>query len=249
MNAFKNHVEHQKIIDIMKRFGSIHIEDLLSKSVKKLGLNKLRWVPIDFSISHLTLPEMLLMEYIIIASCIEERITRDALLDTTAFYRILAARNILTLLNHAYDFHDTVKEFYSLRFEDVLSVMVEDNNLMGSINVKGLMQDLSLSPSDNIKDVTDSLLKQISPIASLFERKNVICKTLTEGTDTEQAIINAYELYHLLLPYCFAFECPDLFSKDFLGKKYKTIKFDTDYDNQFVCNIREWQERGDKYED
>lgn len=239
MNAFKSHAGHQKTIDIMDRFGSILIEDLLSKKVKKLGLNKLRWVLIDFGISHLTLPEMPLMEYIIIASCLEERITRGALLDTTTFYRILAARNILTLLNHAYDFHDTVKEFYSLRFEDVLSVMVEDNNLMGSINIKGLMQDLSLSPSDNIKAVTDSLLEQITPIVSLFEQKNVICKALTEGTDKEQAILNAYELYHLLFPFCFAFECPNLFSKDFLGKKYKTIKFDTDYDNKFVCNIRE----------
>ena len=123
MNTSQSNDTHERITNIIENLLRVHIEDILPKGKKKLILNKLRWVLTDFGISHFKLPEMPVMEYVIIASSLEERITSENLLDIIAFYRILAARNILKLLTHAYDYNDAVKQFEDLRFEDFLSVI------------------------------------------------------------------------------------------------------------------------------
>ena len=73
-------------------------------------------------------------------------------------------------------------------------------------------------------------------------------EVITEGTKEECAILDAYELYHFIFPFCFSLECPLLFSKERLSKKYNTVKFGNDNDNLFVKNVREWRERSGKYE-
>ena len=248
MNTSQSNDTHERITNIIENLLRVHIEDILPKGKKKLVLNKLRWVLTDFGISHFKLPEMPVMEYVIIASSLEERITSENLLDIIAFYRILAARNILKLLTHAYDYNDAVKQFEDLRFEDFLSVIEDDDNMMGAIDIESLLQKLSLSASDTIKTIIDALLDRIEPITGLFERKGHICEAITEGTDEERGILDAYELYHFIFPFCFSLECPLLFSKERLSKKYNTIKFGNDYDNLFILNIREWRERSGRYE-
>ena len=248
MYTIHNNEDHQMIIDIIENLLRVHIEDVIPKGFKKASLNRLRWVLIDFGVSHLRLPEMPLMEYVLIASCLEERITPENLLDTITFYRILAARNILKLLNRAYKFNNAVKQFLDLRFEDFLSVIEDDDNMMGLIELDNLLQKLFLAPSDKIKTIVEVMSIHIEPITMLFERKGDICEVITEGTKEECAILDAYELYHFIFPFCFSLECPLLFSKERLSKKYNTVKFGNDNDNLFVKNVREWRERSGKYE-
>ena len=248
MHTVHNNEDHQRVIDIIENLLRVNIEDVIPKGFKKAGLNRLRWVLIDFGVSHLTLPEMPLMEYVLIASCLEERITPENLLDSITFYRILAARNILKLLNRAYKSNNAVKQFLDLRFEDFLSVIEDDDNMMGLIDLDNLFQKLFLAPSDKIKTIVDVLSIHIEPITMLFERKGNICEVITEGAKEECAVLDAYELYHFIFPFCFSFECPLLFSKDRLSKKYNTTQFGNDYDNFFVMNIREWRERSGRYE-
>ena len=248
MNTSQSNETHERITNIIEDLLRVHIEDILPIGKKKIVLNRLRWVLTDFGLSHFKLPEMPMMEYVIIASCLEERITSENLLDIIAFYRILAARNILKLLCHAYDYNDAVKHFTDLRFEDFLSVIEDDDNMMGAIDIESLLQKLSLAASDTIKTILDALLDYIEPITRLFERKGHICEAITEGTDEERGILDAYELYHFIFPFCFSLDCPLLFSKERLSKKYNTIKFGNDYDNLFILNIREWRERSGRYE-
>ena len=120
--------------------------------------------------------------------------------------------------------------------------------MMGAIDLENLLQTLSLSASDTIKTIMNALLDCIEPITGLFERKGLICEAITEGTPEECGILNAFELYHFIFPFCFSLECPLLFSKERLSKKYNTIKFGNDFDNLFVLNIREWRERRGRYE-
>ena len=248
MNTFQSNENHERITSIIEDLLRVHIEDILPKGKKKIVLNRLRWVLTDFGLSHFKLPEMPVMEYVIIASCLEEHITSENLLDIIAFYRILAARNILKLLNRAYKFNNAVKQFLDLRFEDFLSVIEDDDNMMGLIELDNLLQKLFLAPSDKIKTIVEVMSIHIEPITMLFERKGDICEVITEGTKEECAILDAYELYHFIFPFCFSLECPLLFSKERLSKKYNTVKFGNDNDNLFVKNVREWRERSGKYE-
>lgn len=248
MNTSHSNENHERITNIIEDLLRVHIEDILPKGKKKIVLNRLRWVLTDFGLSHFKLPEIPVMEYVIIASCLEERITSENMLDIIAFYRILAARNILKLLCYAYEYNDAVKHFSDLRFKDFLSVIEDDDNMMGAIDIENLLQKLSLSASDTIKTIMDALLDRIEPITGLFEHKGRICEVITEGTNEERGILDAYELYHFIFPFCFSLECPLLFSKERLSKKYNTIKFGNDYDNLFILNIREWRERSSRYE-
>ncbi len=158
MNTSQSNENHERITNIIEDLLRVHIEDILPKGKKKIVLNRLRWVLTDFGLSHFKLPEMPVMEYVIIASCLDEHITSENLLDIIAFYRILAARNILKLLTHAYDYNDAVKQFTDLRFNDFLSVIEDDDNMMGAIDIEKLLQTLSLSESDTIKTILNTLL-------------------------------------------------------------------------------------------
>ncbi len=248
MKAYTIRPEYKELHSVMEKFGKAHVEDIIPRGYKKIILNRLRWVLTDFGISHYRLPEMPIMEYIMTAASLETRITQGNALDITAYYRILAARNILKLLASAYDFHDDVKQFYNMNIRQVLAP-IENYEYISKSNLTDLMQHFSLTKDDSIGKMTDSILAHIEPITGHCYEKNIICEKLTCGTDEERDILFAFELYHLMFPLYFSLRFPISFSEEHLNIKHHTTKFWDDYDNEFIHAVRTWYEGGDDCED
>ena len=233
--------EHLKLLCFMHTLGDAHVEDLLPKGLVKYGLNKMRWVLTNFGICHYFLPEMPLADYIMMAASLDEQITAGDMFNETVFYRILAARNILKLLCRACDHHDSVKKYYDFSIRIIFNAIRSDN-LFECPDADILLHDLSLSPTDSIKIVTDALLARTEPIIDLCDSKSCRAK-LIAGTDEEQRILSAYELYHLLFPVFFSLQLPSDYSAEVLNKKYHTTKFRDGYDETFTNAVRTWRER------
>ena len=238
MNDIQFPTEQLKLLSFMSDLGKTHVEDLLPKGLVKYGLNKLRWVLTDFGISHYYLPEMAIADYIMMAASLDEQITDGDVLNETVYYRILAARNILKLLCQAYDCHNDIKKYYDLPIRVVFDV-IRNENLFECPSADVLMHDFSLLPTDSIKIVTDALLARTEPIIDLCDSKsNNIMQKLIAGTDEEQRILSAYELYHLLFPVFFSLQLPSDYSAEVLNKKYHTTKFRDGYDETFTNAVR-----------
>ena len=247
MNPFLNTPE-QKLADIMLAFGNTHVEDLAPHGFKKYVLNKLRWIPIDFGISHfkLTYPPMPILDLIQIGASIEELITKDSVFDASTYYEILAARNILKLLDRAYAFNKSVKRFYDLEIQSVLSSIAADDLIEASNKLSTfseLIQKAGSEPSDTIKTIADFILEHLEPITDLADHKNIICQKITNGTCKEKNILFAYELYFLLFPMFFSWECSTPFSPLFLGEKYRKRRFWDGYDITPIDSIREYAQK------
>lgn len=234
--------EQLRLFSFMSDVGKTHVEYLLPKGLIKYGLNKLRWVLTDFGISHYYLPEMPISDYIMMAACLDEQTTRGNTLNETVFYRVLAARNILKLLCRAYDYHDSVKKYYGFPIRVVFDA-IRGDNLFECSDADVIMHDFSLSHADSIKTVSDVLLAHIEPIIDLCENKSCIMQKLVAGTNKEQRILTAYELYHLLFPVFFSLQFPLDYSAEFLNKKYRTQRFQDGHDNDFANIVRIWRER------
>ena len=247
MNPFLN-TPAQELYDIMLAFGNTPVEQLVPRSYKKYVLNKMRWIPIDFGISHFKLcyPPMPIMDLIQIGASVEEIITKGSAFDTSAYYEILAARNIIKLLDRAYTFNENVKRFYDLKIQAILSFiaaddLIEDSNRLSTLS--GLLQRAAIDPSETIKTLTDFILQHLEPIADLAEYKNIICQKITSGTCVERNILMGYELYFLLFPMLFSWKLPSNFSTTFLAEKYRKRRFWDDYDFSPIDAIREYAQK------
>lgn len=240
--------EQLKLLCFMFSLGETHVEDLLPKGLVKYGLNKLRWVLTDFGICHYYIPEMPIADYIMMAACLDEHITDGDVLSETVFYRILAARNVLKLLCRAYDYYDSVKQYYDLPVKIVFDA-IRDDNLFDCPGADVILHNFSLSPSDSIKTVTDELLARIEPITDLCDSKSSIIQKLIAGTDAEQRILSAYELYHLLFPVFFSLQLPSDYSAAAMNGKYHATRFQDGYNDDFVNVVRTWTERSATHED
>ena len=111
--------------------------------------------------------------------------------------------NHFKLLDRAYDFHDDVRRFYDLSIGRVLAP-VDDFEFISKSNLPELMQRFSLTKEDSIRKMTDAILTHVEPIIELSDFKNIICEKLAGGTDEEQDILFAFELYHLMFPLYFS---------------------------------------------
>ena len=242
MNDVNISTNQLKLLCFQFILGESHIEELLPKGFIKYGLNKLRWALTDFGISHYYLPEMPIADYIMMAACLDEQITDGDVLSETVFYRILAARNILKLLCRAYDYSDSVKNYYDFPIKVVFNI-IRDNHLLECTDAELLLHNFTLSPLDSIKTVTDVLLAHIEPIVGLCGSKRIILQKLIAGTDEDQLILNAYELYHLLFPVFFSLQLPSDYSAVALNDKYHVIRFQDGYNNEFTKVVRIWRER------
>ena len=242
MNDIQFQAEQLRLFSFMSDAGKTHVEDLLPKGLVKYGLNKMRWVLTDFGICHFFLPEMPIADYIMMAACLYEQINDGDSLSESIFYRILASRNILKLLCRAYDCHNDIKKYYDLPIRVVLDV-IRNENLFECPDADVIMHDFSLSHADSIKAVSDLLLAHIEPIIDLCDSKRNIMQKLIAGTDEEQRILSAYELYHLLFPVFFSLQLTSDYSAEVLNKKYHTTKFRDGYDETFTNAVRTWRER------
>ncbi|MBE5848664.1 MAG: hypothetical protein E7298_00670 [Lachnospiraceae bacterium] len=149
MESYTIPEDKREVKDILERFGKSHVEDILRKPYTKLALNKLRWVPICMGISHYLLLEMPIMDYIQMANSMEERITRGNELDETAYYRILAAQNILVLLNMACAFNKNVRDFFALTIQQLLE-LVRIFEFVKNTNLTYIFDRFSLNECDNV---------------------------------------------------------------------------------------------------
>lgn len=242
MNDIRTSTEQLRLLYFMSGFGETHVEDLFPKGLVKYGLNKLRWVLTDFGISHFYLPEMPIADYIMIAASLDEQITSEDNLSTTVFYRVIAARNILDLLSRAYEYNDSVKNFYDTSVGIVLEA-IRNDNLFQYPDGEKLLRTFSLSSQDSIKRVTDVLLESLEPILKLGGSKISIFKKLISGSEEEQKIINAYELYHLLFPIFFSLQLPADYSAESLNPKYRTRRIQDGYNDQHINVVHSWKER------
>ena len=247
MNPFLNPPDPE-LDDIMLAFGNTHVEDLVPRGYKKYVLNKLRWIPIDFGISHFKLayPPMPIMDLIQIGASLEELITKGSAFDTSAYYEMLAARNIIKLLDRAYSFNEDVKRFYDLKIQTILSSIaaddqIEESNKLSSL--PGLMQKAGIDPSDTIKIMADYILQHLEHITDLSDHKNIICQKITNGTCAERNILLGYELYFLLFPMLFSWILPSTFSTEFLCEKYRKRRFWDNYDMTPIDAIREYAQK------
>ena len=234
--------EQLKLLCFMHSFGETHVEDILPKGLVKYGLNKMRWVLTDFGICHYYLPEMPIADYIMVAASLDEHINDGNNLSETVFYRILAARNILKLLCRAYDYSDNVKNYYDSPIKVVMDV-IRDNHLLECTDAETLLHNFKLSPFDSIKTVTDILLAHIEPIVDLCGSKKLILQRLLAGTDENQLILNAYELYHLLFPVFFSLQLPSDYSAVALNDEYHVTRFQDGYNDEFTRVVHTWKER------
>lgn len=247
MNPFLNPPDPE-LADIMLAFGNIPAEQLAPRGYKKYVLNKLRWIPIDFGISHFKLcyPPMPIMDIIQIGASIEEIITKGSTFDTSAYYEILAARNIIKLLDRAYTFNENVKRFYDLKIQAILSSIAADDQIEESNKLStlpGLMQKAGIVPSDTIKTMADFILQHLEHITDLSDHKNIICQKITNGTCAEKNILLGYELYFLLFPILFSWELPSNFSTTFLAEKYRKRRYWDNYDMTPIDAIREYSHK------
>ena len=247
MNPFLNPPDPE-LADIMLAFGNTHIEDLAPRGYKKYVLNKMRWIPIDFGISHFKLcyPPMPIMDLIQIGASVEEIITKGSAFDTSAYYEILAARNIIKLLDRAYTFNENVKRFYDLKIQAILSFIAADDQIEESNKLSTLpelMQKAGIDPSDTIKTMADFILQHLEHITDLSDHKNIICKMITNGVLEERLILIGYELYFLLFPMLFSWELPSTFSTTILGEKYRKRRFWDNYDITPIDAIREYAQK------
>ena len=242
MNDINSPTNQLKLLCFQFTLGESHVEELLPKGFVKYGLNKLRWALTDFGISHYYLPEMPIADYIMMAACLDEQITDGNNLSETVFYRILAARNILKLLCRAYDYSDNVKNYYDSPIKVVMDV-IRDNHLLECTDAETLLHNFKLSPLDSIKTVTDILLAHIEPIVDLCGSKKLILQRLLAGTDENQLILNAYELYHLLFPVFFSLQLPSDYSAVALNDEYHVTRFQDGYNDEFTRVVHTWKER------
>lgn len=236
--------EQREFYQMLCDFADTRIEDILPKGHVKLCLNKLRWVLTDFYISHYKLPDMPVSDYIQMAESLAEDITHESVLDVTVFYRILAARNILFLLKKAYKSNENVKSFYNTKLERILTTVLRMDCCKSQTDLPGILQHFSISPDDSIRKMADTILKNIEPITELSEHKGDICQTITTGTDKEQNILLAYELYRIFFSLYFARRIPERCSEQVLCKKYNTSKFWMDFEGKVIQAIHSCEEGG-----
>ena len=242
MNDIQTSNEQLRLLCYMHDFGEEHIEDLIPKGLTKYGLNKMRWVLTDFGISHFYLPAMPIADYIMIAASINEQITTEDSLSSSVFYRILAARNILKLLSRAYEYNESVRNFYDTSVDVIFDAIRMDTLFQCSSSEK-LLHNFSLFPEDSIKNVMDILLENLGQIEEFSDTKCCIFSKLISGTKEEQHILSAYELYHVLFPVFFSLQLPTYYSSEFLNTKYHTRKIQDGYNDEFINIVHSWKER------
>ncbi len=236
--------EQREFYKLLCDFAGTRIEDILPKGHIKLCLNKLRWVLTDFGLSHYMLPDMPVLDYIQVAESIAEDITHESVLDVTVFYRILAARNVLFLLKKAYKSNIKVKSFYNTKLEKILTPAMRLDTCKSQTDLPGILQHFSIHHNDSIRKTADIILTNIEPITELSEHKGDVCQIITAGTNKEQNILLAYELFRVIFSLYFARRLPERCSERVLCKKYNTTKFWVDFKGEIIQAIHSCEEGG-----
>ncbi len=227
--------EQEMLRDVFSRFATTHVEDILQQPYVKLALNKLRWVPIQMGFSHYRLPEMPLSHYIQMAESMEEHITKATEFDLTVFYRILAARNIMVLLEKAYDFNKNVKDFYDLPLDLILDPVTRVEIYMSHANLTSLFRRLSINEKDTMKTLAHAIRQNLDFITEFWDERESIGDILVGPND--KLALNAYELYRVFFSICFARRLPEICSEEHLNEQYHTTSFWIDFESQLVLGI------------
>ena len=231
-----SYIPPPEIHDILERFANTPVEAILHKPYVKLALNKLRFIPITMGLTHFLLPEMPIVDLIQMGICMVEQITTGNVLDETSFYRILAARNIIFLLNKAYDFNPTVRNYYDLTIKQVLDP-VKEYAFVQKTDYARILNGFSLCETNTIHDLADTILTHLESITEMTNRKSEVC-IFCDNQNAESDILVAFELYHLFFSLYFSNVFPERFSEEVLNETYHTREFIDDNEKLSITIIR-----------
>ena len=231
-----SYIPPPEIQDILERFANTPVEAILHKPYVKLALNKLRFIPITMGITHFLLPEMPIVDLIQMGICMSEQITTGNVLDETSFYRILTARNIVFLLNKAYDFNPNVRDFFNLTIKQVLDP-VKQYAFAQKTDYAKILKGLSLCETNTIHDLAGTILTHLEPITEMANRKSEVC-IFCDNQNAESDIFVAFELYHLFFSLYFSNVLPESFSEEVLNEKYHTREFIDDNEKLSITIVR-----------
>lgn len=231
-----SYISPLEIHDILERFANTPVEAILHKPYAKLALNKLRFIPITMGLTHFLLPGIPIVDLIQMGICMVEQITTGNVLDETSFYRILAARNIIFLLNKAYDFNPNVRDYYDLTINQVIKLVNECAYFQKADYAK-MLNKFSLCENDTIRNLAASILTHIESITAMSDRKHEVCIFLSNQGDDSELLV-AFELYHLFFSLYFSNAFPESFSEEVLNKKYHTREFIDDNEKLSITIVR-----------
>ncbi len=225
-----------EIYDVLERFANTTVEAILHKPYVKLALNKLRFVPITMGLTHFLLPGMPIVDLIQMGICMVEQITTGSVLDETSFYRILTSRNIVFLLNKAYDFNPNVRDFFDLTIKQVLDP-VKQYAFAQKTDYGKMLKKFSLCETNTIHDLAASILTHLEPITEMPNRKGEVC-IFCDNQNAESDILVAFEIYHLFFSLYFSNVLPESFSEEVLNEKYHTREFIDDNEKLSITIVR-----------
>ena len=117
-------------------------------------------------------------------------------------------------------------------------------------NLPHRFEEFAIKETDSIKTLADTILKNIEPIVELADFKDSTCGRLAIGSDKEQNILTAYELFYIFFHLIFAKVFEEDYSENVLEKKYHSTDIWNDYELRFINGIRTYyEEGGDEDED
>ena len=231
------------IKQILDKFTTVTITDILQPLCRKMFLNKLRWVLTDSCVSAYLLPSMPILHYIQISEVLEYPLSEDPVAEY-AYYRILSARNILVLLKNAYSFNAAVKSFLDIRIVRLLQYA--DSFHAGiSTSIINQISHFMLSEQDSLAELTNAISIRIKPITELHHRKKSIRYQLAYGS--YKGVLEAYRLFRSLFSLLFVVFYPEKFSATVMGDIYRNVQFYNDFDDKFTAILTANEE--DTHED
>lgn len=216
------------IKQVLNQFITVKVSDIVHPC--RQFLNKLRWVLTDSGISAYRLPTMPLLHYIQISESLEYPLSDNPIAEY-AYYRILAARNILVLLLNAYFFNDAVRALFDtpigrlLQYADSLHAGI-------SASIINQISHFMLSEQDSLAELTNAISIRIKPITELHHRKKLIRYLLTDGS--YKGVLTAYRLFRSLFSLLFVELYPDKFGASVMGDIYRNVQFYNDFDDKFT---------------
>lgn len=223
----KTQTDIKQILDL---FITTTVTDILQPSYRKMILNKLRWVLTDSGISPYRLPSMPLLHYIQISEVLEYPLSQNPISEY-AYYRILAARNILVLLLNAYSFNDAVMALFDtpigslFQYADSLPAGI-------SASIKKQIPYFMLSEQDSLAELTDAISIRIEPITELHHRKRLIRYLLTDGS--YKGVLTAYRLFRSVFSLLFVGIYPEKFGAAAMKPIYRNVRFYNDFEDKFT---------------
>ena len=220
-------------------FARTQVRDILDITYRKAALNRLRWVLIENWISHYRLKKMSLIDLILIGDNMECLIAiGGTFLNETIYHRILAARNIIILLNKSLEFNDKVKSFFQLTIKDLIEYWHHHDFITAGGKLPEMLNLFSLSEDDTIQKLSEALASSLDDIINSSDNHEAVGYKLFFGSDANKKTLVAYRLFHIFFAEFFSRSFPLSLSAEAMKKKYPGAHFRDDDLDSFLALVR-----------